>query len=83
VCLAALIILLLLGLRRGRLVEWFTRWPHAIGVAAGLAWWLWLSPSILGWGIVLVSLAASLLSGWKYSPPVPGSSVISLHTRQQ
>jgi hypothetical protein len=81
--LAGLIALAVLGLRRGVLVEWFKRWPQAIGVAAGLAWWLWLSPSILGLGIVLVSLIASLLPGWKYSPPAPGSSVISLRTRQR
>ena len=80
--LVVLIVLVVLGLRRGTLAEWFQRWPQAIGVAAGLAWWLWLSPSILGWGIVLVSLVASLLSGWKYSPPAPGSSVISLRARQ-
>jgi hypothetical protein len=30
--------------------------PRLAGVLLGLAWWLWLSPSILGWLIVLLSL---------------------------
>jgi hypothetical protein len=81
--LAAAIVLVVAGLRRGTLAEYFNRWPQAIGVAAGLAWWLWLQPSVLGWGIVLVSLAASLVSGWKHSPPAPQSSVISLRARQR
>jgi hypothetical protein len=81
--LAAVIILVVLGLRRGTLAECLKRWPQAVGVAAGLAWWLWLSPSILGWGIVLLSLAALLRPGWTYSPPAPGSSVISLRTGQR
>jgi len=81
--LVAVIALVVLALRRGTLAECFKRWPQAIGVAIGLAWWLWLSPSILGWGIVLVSLAAALRSGWKYSPPGPGAAVISLRTRQR
>jgi len=71
------------GLRRGTLAEYFNRWPQAIGVAAGLAWWLWLQPSGLGWGIVLVSLVAPLVSRRRRSPPAPHSSVISLRTRQR
>jgi hypothetical protein len=34
------------------------RWPQWLGVVAGLCWWLWLSPSIVGCGIVLASIAA-------------------------
>jgi hypothetical protein len=83
ISLAAAIVLVVVGLRRGTLAECFNRWPQAMGVAAGLAWWLWLQPSGLGWGIVLVSLAASLVSGWRHSPPAPQSSVISLRTRQR
>ncbi|MCA9151696.1 MAG: hypothetical protein KDA92_20470, partial [Planctomycetales bacterium] len=32
------------------------RWPYLPGVLAGLAWWLWLSPSWIGWVIVGLSL---------------------------
>ncbi len=43
---------------------WPIRSPQLIGVLLGLAWWLWLTPSFLGWIIVLVSLA-SCLPKWK------------------
>jgi hypothetical protein len=35
------------------------RWPYATGMALGLAWWLWLSPSVLGLGIVLGCVLAA------------------------
>lgn len=38
-----------LGIRRGWARNWGWRWPHAWAVALGLSWWLWLSPSALGW----------------------------------
>ena len=69
--------LMVVGLRRGTLAEWFKRWPAAFGVAVGLAWWLWLQPGVLGWVIVAASLAASAFSGWKHVRPPAGSSVIS------
>ena len=68
------------SLRRGWLSEWFRRWPALFGVVFGLAWWLWLSPSLLGWGMVLASLAVSVLSAWRRSTPPPGSSVIALRS---
>ncbi len=42
--------------RRGTLRYCFARWPYVFGVALGLAWWLWLRPSILGLAIVLAVL---------------------------
>ncbi|MBA3484498.1 MAG: hypothetical protein H0T51_22065, partial [Pirellulales bacterium] len=33
------------------------RWPAALGVAAGLAWWMLLTPAVLGLAIVAFSLA--------------------------
>ncbi len=53
------------ALGRTRRAQWLTKWPHAAGVVVGLAWWLWLSPSVLGWLIVAVSLAAAAHSAWK------------------
>jgi len=67
-------------LHRGLLRRWFAQWPALFGVAIGLAWWLWLSPSVLGWGIVLGSLGAALLSARRRSTPPPGSSVIALRS---
>jgi hypothetical protein len=52
-------------------------WRHAIGVALGVAWWLWLSPAALGWLIA----AASLLAAYRQRRPPRremGSSVIRL-----
>ncbi len=42
--------------RRGDVKEFLARWPQLLGVLFGLAWWLWLSPSLLGWLIVAVSV---------------------------
>jgi hypothetical protein len=36
-------------------------WPVVGGVLAGLAWWLWLEPSLLGWAIVGLSLLLGTL----------------------
>ncbi|HVW38561.1 MAG TPA: hypothetical protein VHB99_14700, partial [Pirellulales bacterium] len=43
------------------------RWPHFVGVAVGLLWWLYCQPGALGWLLVAFSLAASLRSGFKRS----------------
>jgi phage shock protein PspC (stress-responsive transcriptional regulator) len=56
-------------LQRGYLAEWLIRWPYAFGVAAGLAWWLWLSPSVIGLAIVAVCVLGSLRRSW------PGADV--------
>lgn len=39
--------------------EFVATWPHLLGVIAGLTWWLWLSPSIIGWIIVVISLLSA------------------------
>jgi len=43
---------------------WVTRWPHLAGVLVGLLWWLWLSPSFLGWLIVAICLAGAVRPLW-------------------
>ena len=50
--------LLLLFLARSWQPFWIflARWPQLAGVAFGLAWWLFLTPSILGWLVVAISL---------------------------
>ncbi|MFV1964082.1 MAG: hypothetical protein ACC628_01570 [Pirellulaceae bacterium] len=51
--------------RRSRAVsEWALRWPYAAGVLFGIAWWLWLSPSLLGLVIILVSVIGAFRSSW-------------------
>lgn len=74
---AGAMLLALLGIRLGVPATLLCRWPCLVGVLTGLTWWLWLWPSALGWGIVLVSLAASLRPGWRRARP-SGSAIVSL-----
>ena len=55
-------LLLTLALLRSHvpLGEWCARWPYLFGVLAGLAWWLWLPPSFLGWVIVAISMIGAV-----------------------
>ena len=64
------------AMRRGVAVEFVRRWPSVAGVVVGLAWWLWLSPSALGWLLILVSLTAGFRRP-VHSMPEPGSSIVS------
>ncbi len=79
--LGALVSLGVLGLGSATLGEWMRRWPSALGVAVGLGWWLWLSPSLLGWVLVAASLLAQVRSAWRR--PVPTSAVITLRSMQR
>jgi hypothetical protein len=53
----------------GLWLQLFQRWPHFVGIALGLAWWLWLWPSALGWVIVLAVLFTLLRPAWKSIRP--------------
>jgi hypothetical protein len=53
------------GTRRGVLPRLLLRWPYGAGAVVGLAWWWWLTPSILGCGLTLVCLAAAAWSHWR------------------
>ena len=57
--------------RYERVRDVFSRWPQLPGVVIGLAWWLWLSPSALGWLIAAVFLASSLRPVWRSRPMRP------------
>lgn len=70
------------GLRRAELRDLVWRWPQAIGVAVGLAWWAWLSPSGLGLVIVAVSLLARLRTHWSPTPAVGSSSSLARRSQQ-
>lgn len=59
--LVAFAVVLAAVLRRITTWEPLRRWPHLLGVIFGLAWWLWLSPSILGLCFVAISLLAAVL----------------------
>jgi hypothetical protein len=40
------------------------QWPHAVSMAFGIAWWLWMTPSVLGLVIVAVSTLMAIRDGW-------------------
>ncbi len=46
--------------RNDRVLGYLYQWPYAFAVLAGLAWWLFARPSILGWGIVILSVWGAL-----------------------
>ncbi len=47
---------LVVAIRRGPPFDLLARWPHALGVAGGLFWWLFLSPSVGGWVVIAFTL---------------------------
>lgn|GEM_PF-1542481 len=58
--------------RRGLLGEWWVRWPYLSGVFLGLGWWLWLTPSLVGIVIILLSAIAAIIPSWL---PLPTAEV--------
>jgi hypothetical protein len=54
-------------IRQGLVGNWFASRPGHLGVAIGLAWWLWLSPSALGLLIVAAVLFAQF-HPWRRLP---------------
>jgi hypothetical protein len=80
--LAGLVLLAMVGIRRGDFSTLLRRWPCLLGVLTGLGWWLWLSPSALGWAVVLVSLFASFRWGWR-RPRQSGSAIVALTLSQR
>jgi hypothetical protein len=67
----------MLALARSRWRPALGRWRYLAGVALGLAWWLWLAPSILGCLIAVLSLAAAFRDR-PLPPREPGSAIVRL-----
>ena len=59
--------------QRGILGEWWARWPYVAGACIGLAWWLWLRPSLLGLVIMGLSALAAILPSWVPQRPSRGT----------
>lgn len=53
-----------LGKRRYLAANGFARWPHAVSMAVGIAWWLWMTPSVLGLVIMAISTLLAIRDGW-------------------
>jgi hypothetical protein len=69
----------MLALVRSRFWPAVSRWRYLAGAALGLAWWMWLTPSILGCLIVVLFLAAAIRE--RAPPPrEPGSAVVRIGT---
>jgi hypothetical protein len=75
--------------RRREVRSVFAHWPWAPGVLAGLAWWLWLAPSVAGWAIVGGSVLYANRNRWRGLPAraiesnrasSQGSSIIAAST---
>jgi len=86
--LAALALLGMVGLavvaRRRRLLgPVFRRRPYAWGVAAGVVWWLFLIPSILGGGILLATLLIALRGRRSKTETTDGSTIVALQSVSQ
>jgi hypothetical protein len=59
--------------RNSTLHEFLGRWPFAWGALGGLAWWLWLSPSMVGILVMLLAAGGALRSArasWLKAAPV-------------
>jgi hypothetical protein len=70
------------GLRRIR-TDRAARWLPVVAIIAGLAWWWWLSPSVLG---LLLAIVSAAWWGLRHRGPqrVPvGSSIVELEALQR
>jgi hypothetical protein len=56
--LGGLAVCVAIGWRRGIIPHCLREWPHGVLMILGIAWWLWLWPSILGLLITLGGLVA-------------------------
>jgi len=67
--------LVTLGLARRWVAGWFRRWSHGAVATAGILWWMFLEPSLLGW--LLVALALVRLMGSTAPRPIESPSTPS------
>jgi hypothetical protein len=56
--------------RSSILQEIVTAWPQLLGMLVGVAWWLWLAPSILGLAMVAVFALGTLRWAWPLARPL-------------
>ncbi len=47
---------------------WMMRFAHPLAVLFGIAWWLWLRPSFVGWLLILAALVLLIRSRWQWVP---------------
>jgi hypothetical protein len=48
--------------KRGPFLEWIIQWFFVFGLLIGIFWWLCLTPSIVGWLFVVVSVLGAIRS---------------------
>lgn len=60
--------------RTAILGDWMSRWPHAVGVLIGVAFWLVATPSLLGWTLILLFVISSVRPYWRRTSRPTGSA---------
>jgi hypothetical protein len=65
--------------RCGVMAHAWQRWPQAVGVLAGVTWWLLAEPGILGWLVVVLCLWSAV--GLPWSARVASARVSAHHDR--
>jgi hypothetical protein len=61
---ASVIAVLCIRSGRCRFLGW--GWPHSIATIGGLAWWLWLRPSLVGWLLIVAVAIWTLYRGVRH-----------------
>jgi len=64
-----------IAVRRGWCRDALWQWPETLAVAAGLAWWLWLTPSLMGWALIALVVLGRYGRRWSgRNRPTPDRS---------
>jgi len=66
------------AMRRGVLPWLVKKWPQPLLAGAGILWWLFLSPSVLGWLLIVAAVLSAVGPRFRRVQPEVGSSRIAL-----
>jgi hypothetical protein len=66
---------------RGQLSIWMMRFAHPLVVLAGIGWWLWLCPGVVGWLLILAALGLLIRSRWQWVPKEEAAVPLIVHQK--